>query len=86
MIPSGLSGTDDLILDLGKVLSKVFLQLFIIGLYPVGSANQVIWSVLWYMAMVVIASSNDGSINGLEFLEDSVLMSKDGDPRLTPCF
>lgn len=80
MIPGGLGGTDDLVLDLGEILGEILLELFIVGLEPVGSANQVIWSVLGYMAVVVIASSNDGSINDLEFLEDSVLMSEDGNP------
>lgn len=80
VIPGGLSGTDDLVLDLGEILGEILLQLFIVGLEPVGSPNHVIWSVLRYMAVVVIASPNDGSINDLEFLENSMLMSEDGNP------
>lgn len=75
-----LSGFDQSLFDLVQIFSQVLLQVCIFVSDSDSSAEDGFGGEDGNMAMVVIAGTDDGIVEGLELFEDSVLVGQDGYP------
>lgn len=81
-----LSRLDQPLFHFGQVVRQISLQLLILVLDAVGSADNMVWCLSRDVALVIVAGPHDWGIKGCKLVEDTVLMGQDGNPRLSPCF
>lgn len=75
-----LSGFDQSLFDLAEVFGQVSLQFGVLIPYSVGSAEGMFGGEDCNVAMIVIAGTHNGIVEGVEFFEDAMLVGQDGNP------
>jgi hypothetical protein len=68
------------------LLHQVLLQIFIFLSHSDCAGHRAIWCLDSLVAMIVLPSSNNGSIEYFELVDQPMLVVENGDPRIPPCF